>query len=54
MQLGRLLILSPFPSIPANARVTAALAQQRNRFVGVLVDRIKDLFDSLPRAPSWG
>lgn len=37
---GRLLILSPFAPIPANARVTAALAQQRNRFVGALAERI--------------
>jgi hypothetical protein len=37
---GRLLILSPFAPTPANARVTAALAQQRNRFVGALADRI--------------
>ena len=37
---GRLLILSPFAPTPANARVTVALAQQRNRFVGALADRI--------------
>src|SRR6185437_15881909 len=37
---GRLLILSPFAPTPANARVTAALAHQRNRFVGALADRI--------------
>ena len=37
---GRLLILSPFAPTPMNARVTAALAQQRNRFVGALADRI--------------
>lgn len=37
---GRLLILSPFAPTPANARITAALAQQRNRFVGALADRI--------------
>lgn len=37
---GRLLILSPFAPTPAHARVTAALAQQRNRFVGALADRI--------------
>lgn len=37
---GRLLILSPFAPTPANTRVTAALAQQRNRFVGALADRI--------------
>ena len=37
---GRLLILPPFAPTPANARVTAALAQQRNRFVGALADRI--------------
>lgn len=35
---GRLLILSPFP--PTQNRVTATLAQQRNRFVGALADRI--------------
>jgi hypothetical protein len=37
---GRLLILSPVAPTPAHARVTAALAQQRNRFVGALADRI--------------
>jgi hypothetical protein len=37
---GRLLILSPFAPTPANARVTVALAQQRNQFVGALADRI--------------
>lgn len=37
---GRLLILSPFAPTPANARVTTALAQQRNRFVGSVADRI--------------
>ena len=35
---GRLLILSPFP--PRNKRVTAALAEARNRFVGAVADRI--------------
>ena len=35
---GRLLILSPFP--PAQNRITTALAQQRNRFIGALADRI--------------
>ena len=35
---GRLLILSPFP--PAQNRITTALAQQRNRFVCALADRI--------------
>jgi predicted Rossmann fold nucleotide-binding protein DprA/Smf involved in DNA uptake len=35
---GRLLILSPFP--PKQKRVTAALAEQRNRFVAVLADKI--------------
>ena len=35
---GRLLILSPFT--PAQNRITKALAQQRNRFVGTLADRI--------------
>lgn len=35
---GRLLILSPFP--PKHKRVTAALAEERNRFVGALADRI--------------
>ena len=35
---GRLLILSPFP--PKNKRVTAALAETRNRFVGALADRV--------------
>jgi predicted Rossmann fold nucleotide-binding protein DprA/Smf involved in DNA uptake len=37
---GRLLILSPFAPTPANARVTAALAHKRNRFVAALADRI--------------
>jgi predicted Rossmann fold nucleotide-binding protein DprA/Smf involved in DNA uptake len=37
---GRLLILSPFAPTPANARVTASLSHQRNRFVGALADRI--------------
>lgn len=37
---GRLLILSPFAPTTANARVTSALAHQRNRFVGALADRI--------------
>jgi hypothetical protein len=35
---GRLLILSPFP--PPQNRITTALAQQRNRFVGALADTI--------------
>jgi predicted Rossmann fold nucleotide-binding protein DprA/Smf involved in DNA uptake len=35
---GRLLILSPFP--PQHKRVTVVLAQERNRFVGALADRI--------------
>jgi len=35
---GRLLILSPFP--PTQNRITTALAEQRNRFVGALADRI--------------
>ena len=35
---GRLLILSPFP--PKGKRITAALAEARNRFVGALADRI--------------
>jgi hypothetical protein len=35
---GRLLILSPFP--PEQNRITTALAQQRNRFVGALSDSI--------------
>ncbi len=35
---GRLLILSPFP--PKEKRITAALAESRNRFVGALADRI--------------
>lgn len=33
---GRLLILSPFP--PKNKRITTALAEARNRFVGALAD----------------
>jgi hypothetical protein len=37
---GRLLILSPLGPIPANSRVTAALAHHRNRFVGAVADRI--------------
>lgn len=35
---GRLLILWPFP--PTKNRATATLAQQHNRFVGALTDRI--------------
>jgi hypothetical protein len=35
---GRLLILSPFP--PKDKRITATLAEARNRFVGALADRI--------------
>lgn len=35
---GRLLILSTFP--PKEKRITAALAETRNRFVGALADRI--------------
>jgi predicted Rossmann fold nucleotide-binding protein DprA/Smf involved in DNA uptake len=35
---GRLLILSPFP--PKDKRITAALAEARNRFVGALADRV--------------
>ena len=35
---GRLLILSPFP--PAHNRITTALAEQRNRFIGALADSI--------------
>lgn len=35
---GRLLILSPFP--PTQNRITTALANQRNRFVSALADRI--------------
>ena len=35
---GRLLILSPFP--PKDKRITAAMAEARNRFVGALADRI--------------
>lgn len=35
---GRLLILSPFE--PKNKRITAALADTRNRFVGALADRV--------------
>lgn len=35
---GRLLILSPFE--PKHKRVTAALAETRNRFVGALADRL--------------
>ena len=34
----RLLILSPFP--PKDKRITATLAEARNRFVGALADRI--------------
>jgi hypothetical protein len=34
----RLLILSPFE--PKEKRITAALAEQRNRFVGALADRV--------------
>ena len=37
---GRLLILSPFPPIPVHSRATTALAEQRNRFVASLSDRI--------------
>jgi predicted Rossmann fold nucleotide-binding protein DprA/Smf involved in DNA uptake len=35
---GRLLILSPFP--PKDKRITSALAEARNRFVGALADRV--------------
>jgi predicted Rossmann fold nucleotide-binding protein DprA/Smf involved in DNA uptake len=35
---GRLLILSPFP--PKDKRITATLAEARNRFVGALADHI--------------
>jgi predicted Rossmann fold nucleotide-binding protein DprA/Smf involved in DNA uptake len=35
---GRLLILSPFP--PKDKRVTAALAERRNRFVAAIADSI--------------
>ena len=35
---GRLLILSPFP--PKDKRITATLAEARNRFVGALADSI--------------
>ena len=35
---GRLLILSPFP--PKDKRITATLAEARNRFIGALADRI--------------
>jgi predicted Rossmann fold nucleotide-binding protein DprA/Smf involved in DNA uptake len=35
---GRLLILSPF--LPKDKRVTAALAERRNRFVAALADSI--------------
>lgn len=35
---GRLLILSPFPA--TQNRITTALAEQRNRFVGALADSI--------------
>jgi predicted Rossmann fold nucleotide-binding protein DprA/Smf involved in DNA uptake len=35
---GRLLILSPFP--PKDKRITATLAEVRNRLVGALADRI--------------
>ncbi|MSV35552.1 MAG: hypothetical protein EXQ47_08150 [Bryobacterales bacterium] len=35
---GRLLILSPFE--PKYKRVTAVLAEERNRFVGALADRV--------------
>jgi hypothetical protein len=35
---GRLLILSPFP--PHHKRITSALAETRNRFIGALVDRV--------------
>ncbi len=37
---GRLLILSPFAPIPVHSRATTALAEQRNRFVASLSDRI--------------
>lgn len=36
-EAGRLLILSPFD--PKHKRITAGLAEQRNRFVGTLADR---------------
>lgn len=35
---GRLLILSPFP--PSAKRMTSALAEERNRFVAALSDRV--------------
>jgi hypothetical protein len=35
---GRILVLSPFP--PSQNRITMALADQRNRFVGALADTI--------------
>jgi hypothetical protein len=35
---GRLLILSPFP--PKDKRITATLAEARNRLVGALADRV--------------
>jgi hypothetical protein len=35
---GRLLILSPFP--PKDKRITAALAEARNRFVGAVAGRV--------------
>ena len=37
-EAGRLLILSPFG--PKHQRITAALAEQRNRVVGALADRV--------------
>jgi len=37
-EAGRLLILSPFE--PKHKRITAALAEQRNRVVGALADRV--------------
>lgn len=37
-EAGRLLILSPFP--PGKKRMTAAMAEERNRFVAALADRI--------------
>lgn len=37
-EAGRLLILSPFD--PKHKRITAALAEQRNRVVGALADRV--------------
>jgi hypothetical protein len=37
-EAGQLLILSPFP--PNEKRITAALAEERNRFVAALADRV--------------